>query len=131
MTELFRATVGSRLYGLHTEESDHDRRGVKVSPLGELLLTADVGKNISSKDNDGDLTLYELNHFVRLLMKGNPTMLETWYSLSLENPALAEKFAPLLDSGEALRSLKGYLSGALQLHEKQPKEKKAWKNRCF
>lgn len=128
MTELFRATVGSRLYGIHTEESDHDRRGVKVTRLGDLLLRADVGKNISTEDTEGDLTLYELSHFVRLLMKGNPTMLETLYSLSLEDESLAGRFMPLLDSGEALSSLKGYITGALSLYEKQPDTKKAQKN---
>lgn len=128
MTELFRATVGSRLYGIHTEDSDHDRRGVKISRLGDLLLRADVGKNISTKDAEGDLTLYELNHFVRLLMKGNPTILETLYSLSLEDESLAGRLMPLLDSGEALSSLKGYITGALSLYEKHPDTKKAHKN---
>lgn len=128
MTELFRTTVGSRLYGLHTEESDHDRRGVKVTRLGDLLLDPQTGKNTQRVDEEGDLTLYELNHFVRLLMQGNPTMLETWYSLSLTDESLAGRFAPLLDSGQALKSLKGYLAGATALYEKKPTEKKAWKN---
>lgn len=128
MTELFRATVGSRLYGIDTPESDHDRRGVKVSRLGDLLLSADVGKNTSTEDEAGDLTLYELNHFVRLLMKGNPTITEALYSLSLKDETLAGRFTPLLDSGEALKSLKGYITGAVKLYEKSPDTKKAWKN---
>lgn len=128
MTELFRTTVGSRLYGIHKEDSDHDRRGVIITPLGELLLNPTVGKNRSLVDEEGDLTLYELNHFARLLMGGNPTMLETLYSLSLHEEGLAGRFTPLLDSGTALSSLTGYLLGARNLYEKSEDRRKAAKN---
>ena len=111
---LFKTLVGSRLYGLGHEHSDFDYRGVKTTPLGPLLLAKGT-KNEQVKYEDQDTTWYEGSHFVRLLMGGNPTMLEMVYSLELHNPELLEQLGllKLLDSQNVLSSTKGYIKGAL------------------
>lgn len=111
---LFKTLVGSRLYGLGHEHSDFDYRGVKTTPLGPLLLAKGT-KNEQVKYEDQDTTWYEGNHFVRLLMGGNPTMVEMVYSLELHNPELLEQLGlrKLLDSRNVLSSTKGYIKGAL------------------
>ena len=111
---LFTTLVGSRLYGLEGPGSDYDYRGVKLTPLAELLLAKNT-KNEQVKDEENDTTWYEGNHFLRLLIGGNPTMLEVVYSLRLHNPAFLRRYPleELLDSQKALRSLQGYIKGTL------------------
>lgn len=110
----FTTLVGSRLYGIHKEGSDFDFRAVRATPLGDLLLARGTS-NEHVKQEEGDLTIYEAHHFVRLLMGGNPTMVEMVYSLRKFDPDRAHFYGleHLLDSGNMLRSLKGYWKGAL------------------
>lgn len=112
MTELFKVTVGSRLWGLNTPESDYDYRAVKVTDLGELLLSRGTSNEQKKVDNN-DVTTYELHHFVRLLMGGNPTMLEMVYSLKKENERQYHSLglAYLLDPHTSWKSLQGFLTG--------------------
>ncbi|AHH94238.1 nucleotidyltransferase domain-containing protein [Kutzneria viridogrisea] len=86
--------VGSRAYGLHTEESDVDIRGVYVPPT-ELFWGFD--KPPSSVDGPGVERLnWEVEHFCALAIKANPTVLEV-----LASP-LVQVSTPL---GKELRAL--------------------------
>ena len=69
---LARVVVGSRLHGLAQPESDTDVRRVWVSPLGELLSPWPPDAPEMGPEEDG----WELRHFVGLIVKGNPTVLE-------------------------------------------------------
>lgn len=70
---LFEAISGSRSFGLATENSDTDIRGVYYLPK-EDFFGLNYIPEISNETND--ITYYEIGRFVELLQKNNPNILE-------------------------------------------------------
>lgn len=70
---LLECRSGSHAYGLATEHSDEDFRGVFLLPY-DRLLGLDYLPQISDATNDR--SYYELGRFMELLAKANPTALE-------------------------------------------------------
>ena len=70
---LFEAISGSRAFGLATENSDTDIRGVYYLPK-EDFFGLNYIPQISNETND--ITYYEIGRFVELLQKNNPNILE-------------------------------------------------------
>ncbi|UPQ75756.1 nucleotidyltransferase domain-containing protein [Chryseobacterium nepalense] len=70
---LFEAISGSRAFGLATENSDTDIRGVYHVPK-EDFFGLHYTPQISNETND--ITYYEIGRFVELLQKNNPNILE-------------------------------------------------------
>ncbi|MBL7732911.1 MAG: nucleotidyltransferase domain-containing protein [Chitinophagaceae bacterium] len=70
---IFEAIVGSKAYGLNTEKSDTDIRGVFVLPEG-MFYSIDYIPQVSNETND--IVYFELKRFVELLSKNNPNILE-------------------------------------------------------
>jgi hypothetical protein len=67
------AISGSRAFGLATENSDTDIRGVYYVPK-EAFFGLNAVPQISNETND--ITYYEIGRFVELLQKNNPNILE-------------------------------------------------------
>ncbi|MFD9703953.1 DNA polymerase beta superfamily protein [Lentzea sp. NPDC059081] len=86
--------VGSHAYGLASSSSDVDRRGVFVAPA-EAFWRFDKPPT-SVEGPDPEQLSWEVEHFCRLGLKSNPTVLETLVS------PLVEISTPL---GEELREL--------------------------
>ncbi|PZF74368.1 DNA polymerase beta superfamily protein [Taibaiella soli] len=70
---LLECVSGSRAYGLATEQSDTDLKGVYYLPR-EQFFGLQYIPQISNETNDE--TYYELGRFVELLSKNNPNILE-------------------------------------------------------
>ncbi|WP_042721571.1 nucleotidyltransferase domain-containing protein, partial [Flavobacterium sp. B17] len=70
---LFEAISGSRAFGLATENSDTDIRGVYYLPK-EDFFGLNYIPQISNETND--ITYYEIGRIVELLQKNNPNILE-------------------------------------------------------
>jgi predicted nucleotidyltransferase len=70
---IFEAIVGSRAYGLNTQNSDTDIRGVYVLPK-EIFYSLDYYPQVSNDSND--IVYYELRRFIELLAKNNTNILE-------------------------------------------------------
>lgn len=70
---LFEVISGSRAFGLATETSDTDIKGVFYLPK-EKFYGLDYIPQISNETND--IVYYELGRFVELLLKNNPNILE-------------------------------------------------------
>lgn len=69
---------GSHCHGISTASSDDDYGGVFLAPADQLLgLGLDYQDQISNETND--ITWYELQKFMRLLLKSNPTVLEALF----------------------------------------------------
>ena len=75
---LYKYVRGSVAYGINTEKSDEDIGGVYMQPVETLYgLGFDYCDEI--KDTKGDMVYFELNKFMRLLLKSNPTVLESLF----------------------------------------------------
>lgn len=70
---LFEAISGSRSFGLATENSDTDIRGVYYLPKEDFFGLHYIPQ-ISNETND--ITYYEIGRLVELLQKNNPNILE-------------------------------------------------------
>jgi predicted nucleotidyltransferase len=70
---LFEAISGSLAFGLATENSDTDIRGVYYLPK-EDFFGLNYIPQISNETND--ITYYEIGRFIELLQKNNPNILE-------------------------------------------------------
>jgi len=97
---IYRCTVGSRAYGLDTEASDTDLRGIYQAPP-EMQWSL-FGAPEQFEDNEAQTCYWELQKFLVMALKANPNVLECLYS-------------PLVDKtteiGERLLSLReGFLS---------------------
>lgn len=77
---LYKYIRGSRAYGLEKPDgtSDTDTGGVFLSPVKNLLDLGFNYKDQVSSDRHDDVYL-ELNKFMRLLLKSNPTVLESLF----------------------------------------------------
>lgn len=97
---IYRCVVGSRAYGLDTDDSDTDRRGVYLAPA--RLHWSLFGAPEQFEDNSAQSCYWELQKFLVMALKANPNILECLYS------PLVEKTAPL---GQKLLSIRaGFLS---------------------
>jgi len=92
---IYRCVVGSRAYGLDTDESDTDRRGIYLAPA-ELQWSL-FGAPEQFEDNATQSCYWELQKFIVMALRANPNILECLYS------PIVEKVTPL---GEDLLNLR-------------------------
>ncbi|MBL9150221.1 MAG: nucleotidyltransferase domain-containing protein [Phycisphaerae bacterium] len=77
-----RVVAGSRAQGLASDDSDTDRRGVWMSPSSWWAHLAEPPEQL--EDDPGQLVLWEIRKFLRLVAAGNPTTVETLFSPIVE-----------------------------------------------
>ncbi|MEO0531618.1 MAG: nucleotidyltransferase domain-containing protein [Planctomycetota bacterium] len=94
---IYRCVVGSRAFGLETEESDTDRRGVYLPPADLHWSLYGVPEQL---ENDGNEECYwELQKFLIMALKGNPNILECLYTPLVEHATpLAEELLAMRDA---------------------------------
>lgn len=79
---IFRCIVGSQAYGLETDASDVDRRGIYLPPADLQWALHGVPEQF---ENDATQEVYwELEKFLKLALKANPGILECLYSPLIE-----------------------------------------------
>ena len=79
---IYRCVVGSRAYGLDTDDSDTDRRGIYLAPAD--LQWSLFGAPEQFEDNTGQWCVWELQKFLIMALKANPNILECLYSPLVE-----------------------------------------------
>ncbi len=92
---IYRCTVGSRAYGLDTDASDTDHRGIYLAPAD--LQWSLFGAPEQFEDNAAQSCHWELQKFLIMALKANPNILECLYS------PLVDKLTPL---GEELLAIR-------------------------
>lgn len=87
---IYRCVIGSRAYGLATDDSDTDRRGIYLPPADLQWSLYGVPEQI---ENDANQEAYwELQKFLVLALKANPNILECLYTPIVEQVTpLAQK----------------------------------------
>jgi uncharacterized protein len=73
-TPILAGLTGSRLYGLDHADSDYDWKAVYKAPTLDFLGLHQPAQTQTSKDPD--FTAWEVGHFISLLLKSNPTVME-------------------------------------------------------
>lgn len=74
---ILRATVGSEMFGLNISSSDRDEMGVCIEDMRDLVGFSEFEQFVleANKGHELDLTIYSLKKYLRLCLKGNPTVL--------------------------------------------------------
>ena len=97
---IYRCIVGSRAYGLETDASDTDLRGIYLAPPD--LQWSLFGAPEQFEDNATQSCYWELQKFIVMALRANPNILECLYS------PLVEKATPIAE--ELLRNREHFLS---------------------
>ena len=92
---IYRCIVGSRAYGLDTDASDTDLRGIYLAPA-ELQWSL-YGAPEQFEDNATQSCYWEMQKFLVMALKANPNILECLYS------PLVDKVTPI---GERLLAIR-------------------------
>ncbi|PHS03681.1 MAG: nucleotidyltransferase [Blastopirellula sp.] len=82
---VYRCKVGSKAYGLSHEESDDDVRGIFIPPANLHWSLYKVPEQLEFLEGSQDEVFWEIEKFVKLALKANPTFLEVlWTPIVLE-----------------------------------------------
>jgi predicted nucleotidyltransferase len=105
--------VGSRLHGLHTEQSDYDYRGIHMYDLKDVLSPFKTLKNTSWIEGDIDNTSYELADFCKQAVHGNATILEVFFSDKIEKSSpvadeMRKNWQKFIDTHKFVAASRGY-----------------------
>jgi predicted nucleotidyltransferase len=113
---VYECVVGSRAYGLATEASDEDRRGIYVAPP-ELLWSL-WGAPEQIEDPEEDRVYWELGKFLHLALKANPNVLETlWTPLVRQSSWISDELRALREaflSKQVFKTFGGYAISQFQ-----------------
>jgi len=101
---ILKGIVGSHAYGLNTPESDVDVHGIFVYPTSKVLSLHKGDQTFTT--TDPDTAFHEVEKFVRLASKCNPTVLELLYLNDYQ--VLTEEGKMLVDNREYFLSKKIY-----------------------
>lgn len=107
--------VGSRLHGLHNENSDYDYRGIHINSLKDVLSPFKKTKNTEWIEGDVDNTSYELADFCKQATQGNATILEVLFSNEVEYTTpvaeeMQENWHRFIDTDRVVAASRGYAS---------------------
>jgi predicted nucleotidyltransferase len=113
MQVITKVLVGSRLHGLHTDQSDYDYRGIHIHDLKDVLSPFKTLKNTTWIEGDEDNTSYELADFCKNAVHGNATILEVFFSDQiLETSPVADEmranWKKFIDTHRFIMASRGY-----------------------
>ena len=80
---IYRCVVGSRAFGLSTEESDTDRRGIYLPPADLEWSLYGVPEQLENEETQE--AYWELQKFLIMALKANPNVLECLYTPLVEH----------------------------------------------
>lgn len=125
--EIVRVTCGSGVHGMAIEgHDDNDEMGVYIADADQVLGVTKLAGHFTARTQpmgarsgpgDTDLSLYSLQHYMRLALAGNPTVLTVLFAPSdavLSVTPLGHELrelAPFIVSRHALWRHLGYLNG--------------------
>jgi predicted nucleotidyltransferase len=94
---IYRCVVGSQAYGLSTDESDTDRRGIYLPPADAHWSLFGVPEQLESPETEE--TYWEIEKFIRLALQSNPNVIECLYT------PLVTYATPLAEELRAMRAV--------------------------
>lgn len=76
---ILEGVTGSTAYGLATENSDVDIKGIYLLPTSEVLKMGFDPQHTTKDHTDPDWVYHEVGKFMKLVVSGNPTVTELLY----------------------------------------------------
>jgi predicted nucleotidyltransferase len=116
--------TGSKAYGLDTEKSDTDIKGVYLLPTSTILSIGFNPEKTTKDHVDPDWVYHELGKFMKLVLAGNPTVTELLYldeytQLTEVGQMLIDNRSAFLSTNAVTKAYRGYaLSQALRLNNR-------------
>lgn len=108
---IYAAVVGSRAFGLDTDDSDTDTRGVYVAPTEAFWSLAKPQSHVDGPEDEW--FSWEVERFCELALKANPNLLEVLHSpLVVRQTSLGEELVGLREaflSQLAYQTYSGYV----------------------
>jgi len=93
---IYRCQVGSRAFGLASDDSDDDIRGIYLPPARLHWSLFKLPEQLEFADEQKDEVYWELEKFLKLALKANPNVLETlWTPLVLHADEVAQRLREL------------------------------------
>jgi hypothetical protein len=77
---IYRCQVGSKAFGLTNDDSDDDLRGIYLPPARLHWSLRRLPEQLEFADERRDEVYWELEKFLRLALKANPSVLETLWT---------------------------------------------------
>lgn len=77
---IYRCQVGSKAFGLASDDSDDDLRGIYLPPARLHWSLRRLPEQLEFTDQKRDEVYWELEKFLRLALKANPSVLETLWT---------------------------------------------------
>ena len=94
---IYRCVVGSRAYGLDTENSDTDRRGIYLPPAKLHWALYGIPEQLDLPETEE--CYWEMQKFLVLALKANPNVLECLYTPLVEHKTeIAEELLAMRES---------------------------------
>jgi hypothetical protein len=128
---IYRVTVGSTAFGLATESSDDDRRGVFLPPAEMTWSLFRPPEQIEYRREGVEEVDWELEKFLRLALQANPNLLETlWSPIVLYADDLGRELRDLRAaflSRHLYKTYSGYVLSQFRLMERGQRQTGAYK----
>ena len=128
---IYRCQVGSKAFGLAGEDSDDDLRGIYLPPARLHWSLRRLPEQLEFRAGDNDEVYWELEKFLRLALKANPSVLETlWTPLVLGADETAEELRAMRRaflSEHVYKTYSGYVLSQFRRMANAHKEKGTYK----
>jgi len=128
---VYRVMVGSRAFGLATEESDEDRRSIYLPPAELHWSLFKPPEQIEAESDAVEEVCWELEKFLRLALQANPNILETlWTPTILFADETGQELRGLRDaflSRHLYKTYSGYVLSQFHLMAKRHAKQQAYK----
>jgi hypothetical protein len=128
---IYRVAAGSRAFGLATEHSDEDRRGVYLPPADLHWSLFKPPEQIEAASAGVEEVCWELEKFLRLALQANPNILETlWAPAVLYADETGQELRGLRDaflSRHLYKTYSGYVLSQFRLMTKRFRKQREYK----
>jgi hypothetical protein len=95
MNIIFKTLSGSKLYGIDTEKSDTDYKGIYLPTLKEIMLNdfkksvvQNTNNNTKNTKDDSDVEYYSIHYYTKMLYEGDTGAIDMLHSLSNQNAVI-------------------------------------------
>jgi len=128
---IYRCQVGSKAFGLASDDSDDDLRGIYLPSARLQWSLRRLPEQLEFNDQGRDEVYWELGKFLRLALKANPNILETlWTPLVLLADETAEELRTIREaflSKHIYKTYSGYVLSQFRRMANAVKDKGAYK----